>query len=120
MNKTIIAIAVTGLLAIAGCASPTPDEQVEHGSLPTSAEHFTEYRPGGSKFIGPVGASVPAPSATETASQSMTDLLLPPTPTTTLEPIQGLLPVTGDQSPQFIWEQVDLPEVENLPPLPGA
>ena len=116
MNKTIIAIAVTGLLAIAGCSAPVDLGPAETPtSPPTSAEHFIEYRPGGSKFIGPVSA----PSATETASESMTDLLLPPSATTTLEPIQGLLPVTGDQSPQFIWEQVDLPEAD-LPPLPGV
>lgn len=94
MNKTTIAIAVTGLLAIAGCSAPIDQ--------------------------GPAETPAPAPTVTETASESLTDLLLPPSATTTLEPIQGLLPVTSDQPSQFIWEQVDLPEVENLPPLPGA
>lgn len=94
MNKTVIAIAVTGLLAIAGCSASVDQSPAE---TPTSV-----------------------PTVTETASESMTDLLLPPSATTTLEPIEGLLPpVTSDQSPQFIWEQVDLPEVENLPPLPA-
>lgn len=93
MNRTIIAIAATGILAIAGCSAPVDQSPAE------------------------TPASVP--TVTETASESMTDLLLPPSATTTLEPIEGLLPVTSDQSPQFIWEQVDLPEVENLPPLPA-
>ena len=89
--KKIIAASAIALVALAGCASTESQE-------------------------GPA----PAPTVTETASESLTDLLLPPSATTTLEPIQGLLPLTSDQSPQFIWEQVDLPEVENLPPLPGV
>lgn len=118
--KWTIAASAIALVALAGCASPMPEEQVEHSSLPTSAEHFIEYRPGGSKFIGPVEASVPAPSATQTASESMTDLLLPPTPTTTLEPIEGLLPPSTQWQPAPAPWQIDLPEVENLPPLPGV
>ena len=115
-KKTTIAIAVTGLLAIAGCSGPVDLGPAETPtSVPTSAEHFIEYRPGGSKFIGPV----PAPSATETASQSLGDLLLPPTPTTTLEPIEGLLPPTSPWQPAPAPWQVELPEVTDLPPLPA-
>ena len=118
MKKTLITLTLAGL-ALAGCASPMPEEQVEHSSLPTSAEHFIEYRPGGSKFIGPVGASVPAPTVTETAPESMTDLLLPPTPQTTLPPIGGLLPPTSPWQPAPAPWQVELPEVTDLPPLPA-
>lgn len=118
MKKTLITLLAAAGLVLAGCASPMPEEQVEHSSLPTSAEHFIEYRPGGSKFIGPVEASVPAPSATQTASESLTDLLLPPTPTTTLEPIQGLLPPSTQWQPAPAPWQVELPEVTDLPPLP--
>ena len=117
MKKTIAALAIAGL-AIAGCASPMPEEQVEQSSLPTSAEHVIEYRPGGSKFIGPVEASVPAHSLTETRSQSLGDILAPPTPAEPQEPIQGLLPPTSPWQPAPAPWQVELPEVTDLPPLP--
>ena len=118
-KKTTIAIAVTGLLAIAGCSGPVDLGPAETPtSVPTSAEHFIEYRPGGSKFIGPVEASFPAPSATETRSQSLGDILAPPTPAEPQEPIQGLLPPTSPWQPAPAPWQVELPEVTDLPPLP--
>lgn len=113
MTKTIAALAVVAF-ALVGCSTGASDEQVEHNSLPTSAEHFIEYRPGGSKFIGPVEASVPAPTVTETASESMTDLLLPPTDAVVTEVPKGSLGVfTEDYAPQSALDtllDVYLPE----------
>ena len=100
MRKTIAASAITlvasaialvalVLVALSGCASTESQE-------------------------GPA----PAPSTSQEASQPLGDLLLPPTPTTTLEPIQGLLPPSTQWQPAPAPWQVDLPEVEDLPVLP--
>lgn len=119
MKKTLITLALAGL-ALAGCGSPIPDSEPEaYSSFPTSAEHFIEYRPGGSKFIGPVEASVPAPSEPVTTSQSLGDILAPPTPAEPQEPILGLLPPTSPWQPAPAPWQVELPEVTDLPPLPA-
>ena len=89
--KWTIAASAIALVALAGCASTESQE-------------------------GPA----PAPTVTETASESLTDLLLPPSATTTLEPIEGLLPPSTQWQPAPAPWQIDLPEVENLPPLPGV
>ena len=115
--KTLAILAAAGLV-LAGCGSPIPDSEPVETSLPTSAEHVIEYRPGGSKFIGPVEASVPAHSLTETRSQSLGDILAPPTPAEPQEPILGLLPPTSPWQPAPAPWQVELPEVTDLPPLP--
>ena len=91
-SKTLITLTLAGL-ALAGCGSPTSDSE-------------------------PVEPSFPAHSLTETRSQSLGDILAPPTPTEPQEPIQGLLPPTSPWQPAPAPWQVELPEVTDLPPLP--
>lgn len=93
MKKTLIALTLAGL-ALAGCGSPIAD------SAPTEV-------------------SVPTHVLTETDSQTLTELLLPPTPAEPQEPIQGLLPPTSPWQPAPAPWQVELPEVTDLPPLPS-
>lgn len=109
MKKTLITLALAGL-ALAGCGSPIED---------SDPVELSDYRPGGSEFIGPVEASLPAHSLTETRSQSLGDILAPPTPAEPQEPIQGLLPPTSPWQPAPAPWQVELPEVTDLPPLPA-
>lgn len=92
MKKTLIALTLAGL-ALAGCGSPIAD------SAPTEV-------------------SVPTHVLTETRSQSLGDILAPPTPSETMEPIQGLLPPISPWQPAPAPWQVELPEVTDLPPLP--
>lgn len=93
MKKTLVTLALAGL-ALAGCGSPIPD------SAPTEV-------------------GVPTHVLTETNSQSLGDILAPPTPAEPQEPIQGLLPPTSPWQPAPAPWQVELPEVTDLPPLPA-
>ena len=92
MKKTLITLALAGL-ALAGCGSPVADS--DPAEVPT--QHVL----------------------TETRSQSLGDILAPPTPSETMEPIQGLLPPISPWQPAPAPWQVELPEVTDLPPLPA-
>ena len=76
MKTKIAAVLAATALAVAGCASPMSEEQVEHSTLP-------------------------APSLPATSEQSMTDLLMPPTDAVVPEVPKGSLGVfIEDYAPQ--------------------